>query len=142
MEAPVALSDEKKGATPLHTGWLRLCWPRPLTGRFTPSPNHSFFPNQSYLLIGSLPYLRSGIFPTHPQPSIIPACPGRWNWHRVPKRRLIYFGCRGNSQKNTYYNYITNLPPIFSWTRTHTVKLPPKVNVKIISDHMENLSNH
>ena len=77
--------------------------PRSLTGRFTPSPNHSFFPNQSYLLIGSFPYLRSGIFPTHPQPSIITACPERWNRHRVPKRRLIYFGRRGNSQKNTYY---------------------------------------
>ena len=59
--------------------------------------------NQSYLLIDSPPYLRSGIFPTHPQPSIIPACPGRWNRHRVPKCRHIYFGRRGNSQKNTYY---------------------------------------
>ena len=77
--------------------------PRSLTGRFNPSPNHSFFPNQSYLLIGSLSYLRSGIFPIHPQPSIIPACPGRWNRHRVPKRRHIYFARRGNSQKNTYF---------------------------------------
>ena len=45
----------------------------------------------------------AGIFPTHAQLSIIPVCPGRWNRHRVPKRRLIYFGRWGNSQKNTYY---------------------------------------
>ena len=31
----------------------------------------------------------------------IPDRPGRWNRHWVPKRRLLYFRRRGNSQKNT-----------------------------------------
>ena len=35
----------------------------------------------------------------------IPDRPGRWNWHWVPKRRLLYFRRRGNSQKN-----IDNMP--------------------------------
>ena len=29
-----------------------------------------------------------------------PDRPGRWNWHWFPKRRLLYFRLRGNSQKN------------------------------------------
>ena len=35
--------------------------------------------------------------------AIIPDRPGRWDRQWVPKRRLLYFGRRGNSQKNTDY---------------------------------------
>ena len=38
----------------------------------------------------------------------IPDRPGRWDRHWVPKRRLLNFRRRGNSEKNTNYNLLNS----------------------------------